>query len=1609
MERADLLLDSSTLPPDCVQQMQVYLGTRRINADEVDGAHRGAVMGEWCRIDCEGLGRDSPLVIVAARPQGDAPWNFGDCFPRLPDGSSEPNALDLFSMRSLTLKKTLWLFVWGRQVETGSVRDRVAATAWFKEWAEQRGETKTTKPGLKAFFDTLGFYARDLSADPFGGGSSQCGLFLWGDVAQTTSIGLPSPHGIESSDPNALSKEKRKVEALGVFSELDHFLSGAKALLFAKARVKLEDGFPHLDLQLPPKSGKFGDGGLKFVNSGVYFSSPIYFSQEDSRVGVRGDFVFKDKCIRIDLGYPIDGDIIRATGKYTGGPEHFMEDSATFGFPEENGPLFRADDEIELELEFSKSAKTLTKLSFSLEMHEKHWPLIPEPVALSLEGVSFHVTIFDPLDESRAVIARIAAEAAFGDEGDDQFRLLCGGSYPSGQLFLQSRESLPVGSLIEKLVGPAAGVEKLKFDDLRIEYNYRAKLFSLGLDVQGMWEPLEGFKLGDLQFRIQGRDSYSGGLTATLVIAEVTVHLSALYDHGWDFSGSAENLRIGKLIEWLADQVDSGIALPDELVDFTIETLGVQFHSKTKFFQFTCKGTLTLEHTKALAEITVTRQGETSSQSEPDSMDTEPKATPSIKIGGHLTIAKRRFGLSCHKEAGASRMVASYKREGGDRIELRDLIGGDLGEQIPESLAITIDDVYLAYCNEEGDASGGVEDIPAQFESAVAEKEKASAAFSGFLLGADLGASIQLSDIPLAGESLPAGFDAGVDQLRVLLASKAFQTKRLKGINEELGEAKIAELVFPEDPGDAKTAGEEAIVVAKGLSLSAELTLGDYKRAMSLTTAKSKSTQRVKGDAGKTKSLGKTSQAAPASDDSAIVPVSDTGADADAGAQAEPRATAVKSDGGATWITLDKKLGPVDFQRIGLQYQNSALWVLLDVALSSSGLTLSLDGLGVGSPLSDFKPKFKLDGVGIDYKGGGGIEVGGAFLHEHVKTDKGAFDQYSGAALIKTEALKLSAMGSYEEMDGYSSMFVYAFLDKPLGGPAFFFVTGLAAGFGYNRALKSPTEVDEIESFPLVSIAMGNNPVASAKDDTSALLDILSSLGSYVPPAPNKVFLALGVKFNSFKLIDSFALLVATFGDEFRLKLLGLSKIVAPPAESGKTPVAEVTIGLLAEFIPDDGLLKIDGKIMPGSYVLDRDCQLTGGFAFYSWFSGPHDGDFVLTVGGYHPSFRVPAHYPSIERLALNWQVDSDLSVKGTTYFALTSGAVMAGGELEARLDRGRLQAWFDLTADFLVCWQPFHYDIGLAIGIGASYETFLCTFRASLSAAVHLWGPEFAGTARVHFIFVSFTVPFGATGIQKPPPLSWEQFKTSFLPKSEDVCSIAVKDGLARTKKEETAPGGERWIINPKHFALSIDSVVPVKEATGKIQKGETLKKLNGFPSGKSDKLLGIGSMELSEFESILTVTARRGHGENKEDCLNAFRFVPVCKRVPSALWGNKCEADLNGKPIPDVLCGFEVRPAGHPDPGDINDIKCSVLQYNIDPPPALPGPDAAWENPAVPEVTGRWSTEAELEKVMEEARRKMENAFFPDEGDSFDPLEGDQFNHLIAEFLELPQLTSN
>jgi hypothetical protein len=791
-----------------------------------------------------------------------------------------------------------------------------------------------------------------------------------------------------------------------------------------------------------------------------------------------------------------------------------------------------------------------------------------------------------------------------------------------------------------------------------------------------------------------------------------------------------------------------------------------------------------------------------------------------------------------------------------------------------------------------------------QNQKKVLESEKGKA--STILIGASLDFKINLGDLPLIGAKIPPEYSLTLENFQTLYISQEISPKT---VDSQILKA-------------ANLEGANQETLPAGLTMSAQLKMGKDKPKLFTINigggSKSKEEKEIKA----------------------------TPQDEASNSEDKPSVSTKKpfkpspGDRSIVWLDLNKTLGAVNIQQVGVQYQNSELWFFLNAALSFKGITLGCDNLGVGSSLKEFSPKFRLDGLSLHYKGGDTFEIGGAFLRKTLplRDEKGnivkdkdgkdkTYDEYSGAVILgiklKAKKLTLAAIGSYTEIDGQASLFIYAFVGFPLGGPPAFFVTGLAAGFGYNRTLKPPT-IDQVADFPLVKLAMGGDDVG--KD----LLAVLKDLSDYIPPSLGEMFFAIGIKFTSFKIIDAFILVIVKLGRRLEIYILGLAHLVAPAQIDESIPVvAEAKLAIKATFIPEEGFIGIEASLTEGSYILSKSCKLSGGFAFYTWFSGEHQGDFVLTLGGYHPEFKIPAHYPQVTPAQISWKLDDYISIKGSAYFALTPSNLMVGGSMEASFNKGDVAAWFKIEAHFLIAWQPFYYqaEVSLEIRIEVKIDLELVSTSLSLNlgARMKIWGPPFSGIAIVDVEGTSYEIQFGEKNQRQPKPLSWDNFKSSLLPAETEICTISVGDGLigkiGKGKQEE-------WIINPKELVILADSAIPSSQV--EIRGGnQNLKTLTN--PGK----VGIRPMAIKSDD--LTITYQVEITRDNQVAEAEFSYIPVLKSAPIAMWGSTDsllpENANEEKFIPCTLFGLEIRPAKPPEPGASQKIDYEKLLFNTQP----------------------------------------------------------------------------
>ncbi|MBR8657258.1 hypothetical protein KDH83_28465, partial [Achromobacter sp. Marseille-Q0513] len=790
-----------------------------------------------------------------------------------------------------------------------------------------------------------------------------------------------------------------------------------------------------------------------------------------------------------------------------------------------------------------------------------------------------------------------------------------------------------------------------------------------------------------------------------------------------------------------------------------------------------------------------------------------------------------------------------------------------------------------------------------------------------FLFAMDIALEFPLSSLPLIGKAVPQDAKAGLKNLKLIVSSAALSADDVTLIN-----SLSPKPVLPEPAAQLK--GD---AVPKGFSMAAQIELGQFTMLLTSPPAPAN-----------TKGLAR-----------AHAPY------------ASPAPSSV------TWVNVQKSFGPVSIQKVGFAYDQGSLYVLSNLSLAAGGLEIDLIGIGMGSPIKQPRLGFTIEGLAISYQQGP-VSIMGGML--------GTLDplDFTGALSVKVPQFSLAALAGYAQYQDHPSFFLYGVLNAPLGGPPAFFVNGVAAGVGFNRKLLVP-DVSGVASFPLVQWAQGDgtpsmDPSKPIGDQVQAVLTMLSQSG-VVAPSVGDYWLAAGLRFTSFELVDSFALLTVSVGADVEIDLLGLSTVTVPPQDP--VPVAEVQIALEVSFSYARGLVAVAGQLTDNSYVLSRDCKLTGGFAFYVWFKGERAGEAVLSLGGYNPNFTVPKDYPVVPRLGLNWQVIPELSITGGLYFAVTPNVIMAGGKLSAVWDSGPIRAWFTYWADFLMTFKPFHYHVNGGIDLGASFTVDLWLF--SISVTIHigveltLKGPPFSGQARVDLSIISFTISFGDAG-QGDTKIPWSQFVQQLLPsnappamarrtrrgrlegaasapRADDVqpavVQINLTGGLVR-RLPDTADG-PCYLVSAETFQCSVLTTIPAKSVAFDTNPDHAGFANLGWapdaqqpcdPSGKPipvNNSFGVGPARIASgsFNPALTLSL-----ESEED--STLQAVRMLSNAPKALWEVK-QLDANGVPQVDpgtaltdasfanALVGLSLSPCVAP-PDTLCPVPLESLLYTLD-----------------------------------------------------------------------------
>ncbi|HEY3705009.1 MAG TPA: DUF6603 domain-containing protein [Terracidiphilus sp.] len=571
----------------------------------------------------------------------------------------------------------------------------------------------------------------------------------------------------------------------------------------------------------------------------------------------------------------------------------------------------------------------------------------------------------------------------------------------------------------------------------------------------------------------------------------------------------------------------------------------------------------------------------------------------------------------------------------------------------------------------------------------------------------------------------------------------------------------------------------------------------------------------------------------------------------------------ISGDNKPIWIGVHAQLGPIYLDQIGILFNgNTSASLVLDATVKVGPLTGQVDELGVTIPYKSLMhpDKWSLDlkGLALSFQTPG-VTIAGALL----KNDSGPAVEYDGMLLIQITEFGLVAVGAYSKphdaSGDYTSIFVFAGLFIVIGIPPVIEVEAIGLGVGYNRELIVPDDMNRIPDFILVAAL--DDGGALANDPMGELMQIRDS----IPARRGSLWLAVGLHGTTFVIVHITAIVYVALDRGVEVGVLGVARLAVP---SDDTALVSIELALKARFSSAEGILSIQAQLTDNSYIFDRDCQLTGGFAYFMWFP---QGQFVTTIGGYHPQFHKPTQFPDVPRLGFRWALPIGANIKGETYFALTNTCIMAGGKLELTYGISCANVWFTAFADFLISWDPFYYAIDIGVSVGATLSIQVCFWgfcigvhiTLSLGATLTIEGPPLHGTVTVDLGICSITVPFGSDANPQPPFITdFNLFATKYLfgnDPSGNAFQVNVLKGLVPPSPSGAAPApgtaDKPWKMQTE-FSFQCDTKLPAS-------------KTDDFVQGAKDHSADVHSIDLAPMnkESVDSTMSIKLFGKDNHD----------------------------------------------------------------------------------------------------------------------------------------------
>lgn len=390
----------------------------------------------------------------------------------------------------------------------------------------------------------------------------------------------------------------------------------------------------------------------------------------------------------------------------------------------------------------------------------------------------------------------------------------------------------------------------------------------------------------------------------------------------------------------------------------------------------------------------------------------------------------------------------------------------------------------------------------------------------------------------------------------------------------------------------------------------------------------------------------------------------------------------------------------------------------------------------------DFKPP---NGVGLSLDTGV-VKGGGYLFFDYENEEYAGALELSIAEIVTVKAIGLVTTRLPDGSKGFSLLIIISAEFQPIQLGFGFTLNGLGGLLGLNRTMRLEALAEGVRTGSIESVMFPQDVVENAPR-------IISDLKAFFPPEQGIFLIGPMAKIGwGTPTLVTVSLGVVIEIPPGNIAILGVLKVALPDED------AELLV-LQVNFI---GALEVDKErlwffaSMFDSRVLFITLEGEMGLLI-AW---GEDANFVVSVGGFHPTFNPPPlPFPSPKRIALSILNEDFARIRVEGYFAVTSNTAQFGAAVELFFGLDAFKIEGHLGFDALFQFSPFYFIISFSCSLSVKVfgvGLFSVRMRGQLEGTSP-WHVE--GEGSISVLFFSIDVPFSHT---------WGQEEETTLPPIE-------------------------------------------------------------------------------------------------------------------------------------------------------------------------------------------------------------------------------------------------